>query len=1168
VCREASHQTRLAGVWAITAVLGLALCGHTNAQTEPGKLRIDISPVTGRASFVSAADGGSLDVPVPAGEAQPVDFLSAYGLLFGLTNPQTEVAWRDTDVDQLGYTHTTFTQVHGGIPVFSGLLKVHQAPAGGFVAANGDFYDIPEKLSTVPTITPEAATAIAINALEAGEADLVRWELVIVDPGWYGDPPAGVHLAYYMVIRARGAAVLEAFFIDAHSGKTLDQWSLIHTARNRDIHNGGGTAALPGPPARAEGAPPTGVTDVDRAYDYYGDTYDYYFRAFGRDSIDGAGLTLVATVNSTAPPCPNAFWDSDLLQMVFCSGLVTDDIVGHELTHGVTQFTANLIYQNQPGQLNEAYSDIFGELIDLFNGDAAFAGAPGGPPFWPAHPTGPGGDTPNNLRGTICGDGTRWMVGEDAGGFGGAIRDMWNPPCFNDPDRNFSSFQTCPAGDGGGVHSGSGIANHAFAIMTDGKTFNGYTVSPIGPIKAGAVWYRALTTYLTPASDYREAYSALNLAAADLILTIPNDPRTGLPSASPFTAADAQEVDEALLAVEMNTDGRCGSAIDAFSNVPPIHCPTRTVVYSDNFESGVNGWTVSNSSPPTAYDWIQSSDLPAGRPGTAWFADDPDIGNCTTIDESGTHFLTSPPIALPADLSRPTLAFTHFIGTEYIYDGGNVKISINGGAWQLVPAAASLHNGYNTPLFDSAAPEGNTNPMAGQYAWTGSSSWGSTLLDLYDFVSGGETIRLRFEFGKDGCTGIVGWYVDDVEIYSCPCTADGHCDDGRFCTGTESCAAGVCQRNAGICGDICSEPADTCRVTVFQEDFESGNGQGWNLNGTGSTAASGAWVFGQPNGTLVNYIPAQPGYAIEGAGCAFTGQNSALGTDDVDNGVTYLVSPVINLAGQSTAELTFYRWYYNRDLDEDVNDFYVAQVSENNGSSWVTLENLGTSQTAYSWTLRTFQLEDYIPLTSTVRLRFGASDGPPASLGNIIESAIDSVHVTIPEVCDAPTSSAVGPRHLTVTPAAGPAPVALHVGGAGGDPAVDCVNLYVQADGQLGVSPVFQTPADWGTVYVRGAALVPGSAYEVSTDCGFGSSDIVTAATWTWGNVNNFGGVDLDDILIVLDRFGVPYAPATHSSADLQPCTPDNNIDLEDILAILDAFGGASYYAGCPAPCP
>jgi hypothetical protein len=98
--------------------------------------------------------------------------------------------------------------------------------------------------------------------------------------------------------------------------------------------------------------------------------------------------------------------------------------------------------------------------------------------------------------------GVRWLVAEDSTAFGGTIRDMWQPSCSSDPDTANHPLQTCNLGDNGGVHSGSGVPNHAFAILTDGKTFNGQTVSGIGLFKAAAVWYRALTVYLTPTSNF------------------------------------------------------------------------------------------------------------------------------------------------------------------------------------------------------------------------------------------------------------------------------------------------------------------------------------------------------------------------------------------------------------------------------------------------------------------------------------------------------------------------------------------------------------------------------------------------------------------------------------------------------------------------------------------
>ena len=112
----------------------------------------------------------------------------------------------------------------------------------------------------------------------------------------------------------------------------------------------------------------------------------------GRDSLDDEGLPLVITVNSNFRPCPNAFWNGS--QLIFCSGMVCDDILAHEFTHGLTEYTANLIYQNQCGQLNESFSDIFGELVDLFNGD----------PAWPTHPSGSGTDSGTTI------DPAKWMI--------------------------------------------------------------------------------------------------------------------------------------------------------------------------------------------------------------------------------------------------------------------------------------------------------------------------------------------------------------------------------------------------------------------------------------------------------------------------------------------------------------------------------------------------------------------------------------------------------------------------------------------------------------------------------------------------------------------------------------------------------------------------------------
>lgn len=502
------------------------------------------SEATGLATFVQVPPGPELAGGGEGGGGTPVDpaddFVARYGALFGVSKPAAQLTREAVTTDALKHTHTRYAQLHNGVPVFGGVLKVHQNAVGQAFVGNGNIFPIPDKLSTVPDITAENAQVLALAAVTTGAPTVARCELTIVDPGWYGDPPQGARLAWYIELLDESYPLRKGVFIEAHSGELVDIWDMIQTARDRRVYDAAGGVTIPALPTRGEGQGVTNVYDVDAAYDYAGDVYDFYKRAFGRDSIDDAGMPLIVAVRvddpSQAYDCPNAYWTGT--RMVFCPGAVTDDIMAHEMTHGITQYTANLIYQNQPGQLNESFSDVFGELVDLWNGNAAFVGPPGGTPSWPQHPTGPGVDTLNNLRARCSGphgesDGVRWLMGEGADLFGGAIRDMWDPTCYGDPDRGNSPLQTCDPGDGGGVHSGSGIPNHAFAIAVDGKTFNGQTVTGIGPIKAGAAWYRALSVYLVTYSNFKDAYWSINQAANDLVGTKPKDPRTVLLRTAP-----------------------------------------------------------------------------------------------------------------------------------------------------------------------------------------------------------------------------------------------------------------------------------------------------------------------------------------------------------------------------------------------------------------------------------------------------------------------------------------------------------------------------------------------------------------------------------------------------------------------------------------------------------
>lgn len=744
-------------------------------------LRIQTHTRTGQALYVSPADRPAPPAALAGEMPDAWDLLHSCAAAFGIADPATDLILERAETDHLGFRHNTFQQMHGGVPVFSGVIKVHQDSEGRFVSANGRFHKIPRQVDTLPRLTREQAIAAASAIMASPTVSVEGALLTIVDPGWYGDPAVGPHLAYYIALADDVSGAMDAFFIDADTGGSLDRWSLICTALHRQIHDAQEGAVLPGVLVRSEGEPPVGDEDLDRLYDYAGDLHGYLWRGFGRDSVDGQGLPIIASghVGAIGGGCPNASWSFIHGRAAFCTGTTSDDIVAHELAHGLTQATANLIYQNQPGQLNESFSDVFGELVDLFNGNAAFAGPPQATPAWPTPSgyVGPGLDTANNARGAGCTlpwtfpDGVRWLIGEDAVAFSGSLRDMWNPPCYSDPDFANSSFQTCDPLDQGGVHTGSGIPNHAFAMLCDGKTFNGRTLVGIGPIKAGAVWFRALTVYLTVASDFEDAYLAFNQAAADLVGTYPLDPRTGLPSADMFTTADAEQVVQALQAVEMNTPGACGKWTPVLNSTAPPQCAQQFVVFADDFESGADGWAVENSGPPTPYDWVLVTNLPFDRPGTAFLGADPMLGDCQSIDESAVHALISPVVTLPTDLVVPTLAFTHYVETEPRYDGGHVLLRVNGGPWQPIPPVAMYYNTVNTSLF--AASQGSTSPLAGQVAFTGvGGQWGTTLVDLGPLAGPGDSIQIRFELGKDGCFGYRGWYVDDVVVYGCLSSGD------------------------------------------------------------------------------------------------------------------------------------------------------------------------------------------------------------------------------------------------------------------------------------------------------------------------------------------------------------------------------------------------------------
>jgi hypothetical protein len=176
------------------------------------------------------------------------------------------------------------------------------------------------------------------------------------------------------------------------------------------------------------------------------------------------------------------------------------------------------------------------------------------------------------------------------------------------------------------------------------------------------------------------------------------------------------------------------------------------------------------------------------------------------------------------------------------------------------------------------------------------------------------------------------------------------------------------------------------KVTVDRDDFEGVTG--WQHIAAESTATTGDWVVGDPDGTT--YQPEDDTTVAPGVNALFTQPNAGgLGTDDVDDGVVVARSAGFDLSAFPDVRVSLNRWFANRDTGEDSGDFWRLEVRESDTSADVLLEELDTNQSAPQWTEVTFRLGDFITVSNQVSLKVSASDGP--ATGNLIEAAIDDV---------------------------------------------------------------------------------------------------------------------------------------------------------------------------------
>ncbi len=437
---------------------------------------------------------------------------------------------RDTVVDADGASHVRFDRTYRGLPVVGGDLVVHQTRSGAFRSTSGrDLPGLPPAVS--PAVPAKRAAGRAAALVDLARSRTTSELVVLATSG----TPA---LAWRVEVTGRnadGSPAGEYVFVNARKGGVLDRWPSVLEDTGSGTGLFSGTVPLEttrtatsnqlvdpvrGQNATYNGPYATGTplfTDADNVWGngstsdpataavdaHYGiaRTWDYYRSTFNRNGIadDGKGARSYVHDGQYV----NASWSDSCFCMRYGDGdattylpLVELDIAGHEMTHGVTSRTAGLTYRGESGGLNEATSDIFGTSVEFYAANADDTGdyVIGEEIFRSYDPA------------------TNFIRRMDKPSLDGASQDCWS-------NRTKSVD----------VHYSSGVGNHFFYLLSEGSgarslngvaynspTCNGTTTTGIGRSQAAAVWYRALTVYMTSGTSYSGARVATINAATDL----------------------------------------------------------------------------------------------------------------------------------------------------------------------------------------------------------------------------------------------------------------------------------------------------------------------------------------------------------------------------------------------------------------------------------------------------------------------------------------------------------------------------------------------------------------------------------------------------------------------------------------------------------------------------
>lgn len=825
--------------------------GNDDQNWGPNLLRLnpDVTVYRENQSGTTEYVEGVLSAPAAKGsELQTaISFFEQNQGAFRIRNASEELSLIKTDEDQLGMKHLRFAQNYQGLKVIGSELVAHFTASGALKTVNGSF-ESGIALDVTAIVSSASGTQIALSDLAGffGNANPGTAELVVFP--WEGTN----YLCWHLFLLSDTPMGRWEYFVDAKSGSVIYKANRI--MNSVAIGTGTGVMGLPrnhidtdytgstyqmkdftreasNNPHGHDGQMPSGnylqtniassslpgtiATDADNVWTGSGQApavdgqvysalvYDWWLTQFNRNSYTNTGTSMLTVVNYSGEGDNNAYWDgSRIVIWSYSAGWRSlagcPDVIAHEWGHAVTENCSGLIYQKEPGALNESFSDMMG---------AAFE--------WAQDTM----DTPD------------WDMGENGRTSGVPFRSMSNPHTYNDPDYYGTSdpywvdvVNCSPSwyNDYCGVHTNSGVGNKWFYLLSDGGTFHGINVSGIGPANAMKIAYRANLVYWTSTTDYHNAALGTVSAANDLdptgawgvqvakawnavgvstpspslefsypegtpILLTPALPTSfpvvvtgtlgGVPVANSgriYYSIDGQDYTTSLMTETSSGHYTatlpgiaCNSKIDYYMSVQEVvsgivYSPNPSSPFSalaastsfpaltDSFETD-KGWTVSS----TATNGIWQRGIPIGGGTNGDPTTDYDgsgqcyvTGNATGDSDvdGGSTTLISPTFSALGGAAKISYArwYSNSTGTAPNQDVFRISISSNNGStWTVV---------------DSAGP---VNQASG--GWYAHSFWAS------DFVTGTSQMKLRFVASDAGSASTIEAGVDaiNIGIYQC-----------------------------------------------------------------------------------------------------------------------------------------------------------------------------------------------------------------------------------------------------------------------------------------------------------------------------------------------------------------------------------------------------------------